>query len=187
MYRHLMFALLLAAVLTLPSFTQDSSNHDKSLDVRSSIGDLHVGKDADAQEAGLPLYPGARPKQGDNDSDPLNFDVLTQSFGLKLVVAKYESDDPPAKVIAFYRDKMQKYGKVLICDSLKGNGNLHLDDENDSSKPVQCDGDNTGPVKELKVGTEGNAHIVAVEPKDNGKGSSFALVYLRRVGKRGEI
>jgi len=35
---------------------------DDHFDVRRSVGDLHQGKDADAQKAGLPLYPGARPK-----------------------------------------------------------------------------------------------------------------------------
>jgi len=38
---------------------------------------------------------------------------------------------------------------------------------------------------ELKVGTEDNQHIVAVEPQ--GKGSSFALVYVQTHGKEGMI
>jgi hypothetical protein len=55
---------------------------------------MHVGKDADAKKAGLPLYPGARPKV-EKDNDPLNFGILMENFGLKVVVAKYESDDSP--------------------------------------------------------------------------------------------
>ena len=173
------------SVLALPVFAQQSDTQDKPFDVRSSIGDLHVGKDADAKQAGLPLYPGARPKKNESD-DPLNFGLLTESFGLKVIVAKYETDDPAPKVIAYYQDKMKKYGKVLACDSANDNSGFHADDDQEISKPLTCQGDNKGPVKELKVGTEGNAHIVAVEPGD-GKGTTFTIVYLRRRGKSGGV
>jgi hypothetical protein len=191
MFRHLTLAVALTVIASLPIFAQQSAqqsdSQDKPFDVRSSIGDLHVGSDADAQKAGLPLYPGARPKH-EKDNDPLNFGILTESFGLQLIVAKYESDDPPAKIIAYYRDKMKKYGKVLACDKMNDNSGFHVnDDDEDGSKPLTCEGDNTGPTKELKVGTEGNAHIVAIEPGDDGKGSTFAIVYMRKRGKSGDI
>jgi hypothetical protein len=191
------FALALSAALTLPVLAQDSNSQDKPFDVRSSLGDMHVGKDADAAKQGLPLYPGARPKQ-EKDNDPLNFGILTESFGMKLMVAKYESDAAPAKIVDFYRDKLKKYGKVLECHSQKHGGavNWHDDDkdsdtnksDNDKkdTKELKCDED-SGPVTELKVGTDDNQHVVAVEPGDAGKGSTFALVYLRTQGKRGDI
>ena len=67
MFRHLPLALALSATLTLPVLAQDSK--DKNLDIQSSVGDLHVGSDADARKAGLPLYPGARLKTGTSDGD----------------------------------------------------------------------------------------------------------------------
>lgn len=184
---------LAVLALTIPFFAQQSSsgsnssgsNNDKPLDVRSSLGDLHVGKDADAKQAGLPLYPGARPKQ-ERDNHPLNFGILTESFGLKLVVAKYQSDDPAEKILAFYRDKMKKYGKVLECHNKKDDNGFHTDDsDQDRNKPLRCEGDNSGPVRELKVGTEGNAHIVAIE--DGSKGTDFSIVYWHSHSKDGEI
>jgi hypothetical protein len=187
-FRHLPLALALLAALTLPVYAQQSDSKDKPFDVRSSVGDMHVGKDADAAKQGLPLYPGARPKR-EKDNDPLNFGILTESFGMKLIVAKYESDDPPAKVIDFYRDKLKKYGKVLECHSQKHGGDVEAhEDSKDSkeSKELKCE-ENSGPVTELKVGTEDNQHVVAVEPGDAGKGSTFALVYLHTRGKRGDI
>jgi hypothetical protein len=39
----------------------------------------------------------------------------------------------------------------------------------------------------LKVGTEDDQHIVAVDPGDATKGSTFALVYVHTRGKKGEI
>lgn len=176
-------AIAVLVLFVLPAVAQNSS--DKPLDVTSSIGDLHMGKDADAQKAGLPLYPGAHPKHDDNN-DPLNFGILTESFGMKLVVAKYESADPPAKILAFYRDKMKKYGKVLECDDANDNSGFHSDDDK-ASTPLKCEGENRGPVKTLKVGTEGNAHIVSIESADTSKGTTFDIVYFHRRGKTGDI
>lgn len=187
MIRQLTLALCLILALGLPALAQQSSKEDKSFDVRSSIGDLHVGKDATAEKAGLPLYPGARPKHED-ESEPLNFALLTESVGLKLIVAKYESDDAPAKVIAFYRDKLKKYGKVLECHSQSHGGDVEVHDSKDSdrNKEVKCD-DSSGPVTELKVGTEDNQRVVAVEPGDKSRGSAFAIVYVYNRGERGDI
>jgi hypothetical protein len=190
MFRHLTLAFAISAALTLPAVSQQSDSQDKPFDVRSSLGDMHVGKDADAAKQGLPLYPGARVKV-EKDNDPINFGILTESFGMKLLVAKYESDDAPTKVVDFYRDKLKKYGKVLECHSQKHGGNVKVnDDDKDSkdgnNKALKCDED-SGPVTELKVGTEDNQHVVAIEPGDAGKGSTFALVYLRMQGKRGDI
>jgi hypothetical protein len=193
MFRYMTTALA-AVILSLPALAQQSSTQDKAFDVQSSVGDLHLGKDADARKAGLPLYPGARPKV-EKDNDPLNFGIVTESFGFKVVLAKYESDDAPDKVIDYYRDKLKKYGKVLECHSQKHGGDVHVDDDDkdknakDSEKPkaLKCEGDNTGPVTELKVGTENNQRDVAVEPRDSGKGTTFAIVYVHAHGKEGDI
>jgi hypothetical protein len=192
-YRAFPFLFLaVALVFVLPALAQesDSGGRDKSLDVRSSVGDLHVGKDADARKIGLPLYPGARLRHDDIGKESVNFGVLTEAFGMKLVVAKYDSDDAAGKIIDYYRDKLKRYGKVLECHTREHCGNVNTDADEDKgqvSKELKCEGDNTGPVTELKVGTEDNQHVVAIEPRDGGKGTTFALVYLHVRGKRGEI
>jgi hypothetical protein len=196
MTRYFFRSILAAAfgiALAIPTCAQSQKSdagQDDHFDVRSSVGDLHVGKDADARKTGLPLYPGARPKQ-EKDNDPLNFGILTEAFGFKIVVAKYESDDAPGKVIDFYRDRLKKYGKVLECHTSEHGGDAHADfnDDKDSkgSKQLKCEGDNTGPVTELKVGTEDNQRVVAIEPRDGHNGSTFALVYLYARGKQGDI
>jgi len=186
MIRQLPFAVCLTLALSLPVVAQQSNPPDKPLDVKSSIGDLHLGKDADAHAAGLPAYPGARSRHEENN-DPLNFALLTENLGLKLVVAKYESDDAPAKVIAFYRDKLKKYGKVLECHS-ENHGSLELHDTKDSSdnKELKCD-ENSGPVVELKAGAESDQHVIAIEPGEGGKGSTFTIVYVYKHGKKGDL
>jgi hypothetical protein len=188
-------ALAFAIALAIPTFAhsqKSDAGQDDHFDVRSSVGDLHVGKDADAQKTGLPLYPGARPKR-DKDNDPVNLGIFTEAFGFKIVVAKYESDDAPGKVIDYYRDRLKKYGKVLECHTKEHGGNAHADFDDDKdkdskgSKELKCEGDNTGPVTELKVGREDNQHVVAIEPTDGHTGSTFALLYVYTRGKHGDI
>jgi hypothetical protein len=191
----LALAAAFAMLLILPALNAqeqqpDNGKKDQNLDVRSSVGDLHMGKDADAHSAGLPLYPGAHPRPDEPDSDALNFGVVTEAFGVKLVIAKYGSEDAPNKVVDFYREKLKKYGKVLECHTSEHGGEVHadVDDQKEqSSKALKCEGDNTGPVTELKVGTEDNQHLVAIEPGRAGNGSIFALVFLYSRGKQGDI
>ena len=181
---------MVVACLGIAAQAPSQSNQDKHVDIQSSAGDLHVGNDADARKAGLPLYPGARLRHDDENSNAANLSLFTDAFGVKLVLAKYDSDDAPGKVIDFYRDKLKKYGKVIECHT-REHGGAHADfnDDEDSkdkrSSEVKCEGDNTGPVAELKVGTENNQHVVAIEP--NGGGSTFALVYVHTRGKQGDI
>jgi hypothetical protein len=183
------FGIAIAIPGSAPAQSQKQDNgQDKNLDVRSSVGDLHVGNDADAKKAGLPLYPGARLRHDEENSSAVNLGVLTETFGIKLVVANYDSDDAPDKVISYYRERLKKYGKVLECHTHEHNGDNHADfDEDQHAKELKCEGDNTGPVTELKVGTEGNQHVVAIEPKDGHSGSTFALVYVHTRGKQGDI
>ncbi len=188
MMRNLVLSLAIAGCCTLPVSAQDSGSHDKNLDIRSSVGDLHVGADADAKKVGLPLYPGARVKSDDPNSSQANLSILTEAFGMKLVVANYASDDAPSKVLDFYRDKLKKYGRIVECHSQKHGGEIGVDQEDkdtNKSKELKCD-ENSGSVTELKVGTEDNQRVVAVEPGE-GKGSHFALVYVHTRGKQGDI
>ena len=178
---------VVAVTLSALMFAQDSEKN-KNLDIRSSVGDLHMGADADAKKVGVPLYPGARLQTSEDNNNRANLSLLTEEFGMKLVVANYASDDAPDKVLNFYRDKLKKYGKVLECRSAKlGDVSSHDDDkDSNKNKELKCD-ENSGPVTELKVGTDDNQHIVAVEPGEGSKGSKFALIYVHTRGQQGDI
>jgi hypothetical protein len=199
MLRAIAFRLVLSAafvlagtVSMLAAAQQSDGEQDKHLDVRSTIGDLHVGNDADAGKTGLPLYPGARLRH-DNDNDNANVGLFTEAFGIKLVIVKYESDDAPGKIVDYYRESLKKFGKVLECHTREHDGDAHadFDDKDDDSdhapKQLKCEGDNTGPITELKAGTENNQHVVAVEPKAGRGGAKFTLVYVHTRGKQGDI
>lgn len=190
---------LAAAVVILLGFPRlnaqqtDNQDKDKHLDIRSSAGDLHLGNDADARDTGLPAYPGARLRHDDQDKsgkNSANLAISTESFGVKLVVVNYDSDDSPSKVIGYYRGKLRRYGKVLECHTKEHGGDVHVNagkSDSNGSKEVKCEGDDTGNVVELKVGTQDNQHLVSIAPSEKGDGATFALVYLRTRGKQGDI
>src|SRR5712671_5219321 len=80
-----MLAVLFGILIAIPGLAaqqKPDSGQNKNLDVRSSVGDLHVGSDADARKIGLPLYPGARLKSDDKNNSQANLSVLTEAFGI---------------------------------------------------------------------------------------------------------
>lgn len=183
----LLFACVAPLICLTSAVAQDLSKGDKTVDMHFN-GDLHVGSDASAHDIGLPVYPGARAKQDEKDKSDnnANLSILTGAFGMKLLVMNFVSDDSPDKVLAFYRDKLKKYGKVIECHDSGSSDGPHVQvHEND--KELRCEGDGKGNNIELKAGTEDNQHTVAVSPDKSGHGTSFALVYVHTRGKQADI
>jgi hypothetical protein len=188
----LSIAVIFAALALLPACSVNVKDHGEDgnakVDINTPLGGIHVDQNVDARDTGLPVYPGARPKAKSNDDkQSVNVSLGALGFGLKVVAAEYESDDSPAKIIAYYQDQLRKYGNVLQC---RGGSGLQIDGDGAKKGSVpggklKCDSDDGGNKVELKAGTDDNQHIVAIEPA--GKGSDFAIVWLRIRGKEGEI
>jgi hypothetical protein len=188
--RRLAFGCATLAVLFLVACSvnvkKEQNGEDKQVDIQTPVGGIHVSKGASVADVGLAVYPGAhlRLKDSDGEDKSANVNISGPGFGLKVVALEYESNDSPAKLIAYYRDQLQKYGHVLECHT------SHLDLNTDakgwerSSHELTCEG-SSGSNVELKVGTKENQHIVAIKPE--GVGSSFSLVYVRTHGKDAEI
>jgi hypothetical protein len=173
---------LFAALCVLPACsiaTNDKGKDgEKHVDIKSPIGDLHVSEQADIRDAGLTLYPGAKPapKEDGDDKKSANVNLSLPGFSLKVVAAEFVSGDSPEKIIAYYNKDLQKYGKPIQCHGAWSDADSKAG-KDEVSKPVSCGNNNGGDAVELKVGTEGNQHIVSVKP--NSQGSRFALVYVR--------
>ena len=178
----LSLGVLFAGLCVLPACsirTNDSGkNGEKNVDIKSPVGDLHVGELADIRDVGLTLYPGAKPApKEDSDKENANVNLSVPGYTLKVAAAEFISDDPPDKISAYYDKELQKYGKPIQCrGAWKINFNVSVTPAN-ASKPVWCDVSGSGDTMELKVGTEGNQHVVAFEPREHG--SRFALIYIR--------
>ena len=188
----LLAAVALSAILLLPACSvnvkKNAQGEEKKVDIETPLGGIHVNEGVDARDTGLPVYPGATPKEKDSshDSKSANVNISGFGFGLKVVAIEYVSNDPPQKIVDYYKDQLKKYGSVLECHTSKHSGDEQVDSSDDEhsksqSKQLTCEKNDGGNTVELKVGTNDNQHIVAVEP--NGKGSNFALVYLRTRGK----
>jgi hypothetical protein len=187
----LMVFPLAAVLLTLSACSinvkKNDNGEDKKVDIDTPFGGIHVSKGADVRDTGLSVFPGSKLKEkGDSDDEKnANVDISTSAFGLKVVALEYETDSAPDKVIAYYKDQLKKYGNVLECHT----NTKHYTDKGGShsseSNELKCEGDNQGKTVELKVGTEHDQHIVAVDPEN--KGSDFTLVYIRTRGKEGTI
>jgi len=174
---------LLTALCVLPACSINTNDRgkdgEKQVDIKSPMGDLHVSEQADIRDAGLTLYPGAAPapKENGDDKKSANVNLSLPGFSLKVVAAEFLSDDAPDKIIAYYNKDLQKYGKPIQCRGGWNSAHANYDTKDDMSKPVSCGNGGSGDGVELKVGTEGNQHIVSVKP--NSRGSRFALVYVR--------
>jgi|SRR5208282_1065028 len=172
----------LCGVIGLAGLSASGQDKDKSgvnVTVTSKDGSeagLVISAQATAKEAGLPLYPGARPSKEDgNGSAAANLGLWGSTFGFKLVVLKMESSDSPEKVAAFYQKALAKYGTVLNCSG--GSKPQSDKDRSDTSKRLTCDDDHADAGELLfKAGTKEKQHLVSVKP--NGTGCIFNLLYI---------
>jgi len=167
--------------LTACSITTDKQaegSQKKNVDIQTPFGGLKVRTEVDPKEIGLPVYAGARqvPDEG-HDTSSANVTLGIPGFGLKVIAAKFESDDSPDKVLEFYRKEMKTYGSVTEC-----HGNMNLKGDDPSSQEFTCK-EGVGEMRNkvaLGVGKGSSHRIVSVEPL--ARGCKFALVYLQMHG-----
>ena len=191
--------LILTAALALTACVNvKKSDNGDNVDVKTPFGSVSVRTDqVKPEETGLNVYPGSKlvPKRG-HDNDQANVNISSPWGQLKVVALNYHSDDPPEKVLDWYRkDLQEKYGKFIEC---KGSdvSMHHRDDEKNDSNQLTCGSErgngksysyNSGDSStlELKTGTDDKQHIVAVKPEDGG--SNIALVFVQKHGEKDSI
>ena len=188
--------LLTAALAFTACVNVKKTGEGDNVDVKTPFGSVSVRTDqVKPEETGLSVYPGAKlvPKHG-HDHDQANVNIAGTWGRLKVVALNYHSDDPPEKVLDWYRkDVQQKYGKFLECKG--GDVSFHDHDKSDSNQ-LTCGserGDRHGfnyssddkNTMELKTGTGDKQHIVAVKPEDGG--SNISLVYVQKHGEKDSI
>jgi len=186
-------ALLAASALALTGLagcridTHKNGNND-DVKIATPFGGLSVKtNDAVVQEGvGLTPYPGATlvKKDKDKDSGAADVNIGFGGFRLRVQALTYETTDPPAKVRAFYRDDMARYGTVILCrDSVAVGSPDHTPDgltcERDHNAKIHVSEDDTAG-EELKAGSKQRQHIVGIDPQ--GSGTKIGLVALELPG-----
>src|SRR3954471_1938210 len=136
-------AALLLVIGGCMHISETEKDGKKKVDIASPFGSLKVRTEIDAKETGMPLYPGARPRHDSDDKhSSANVDIASSFLGLKVVAASFESDDPPEKVLDFYRDKLKTFGNVLECKGEHGHSHVKPGE----SKELPCDDRENGGI-----------------------------------------
>jgi len=149
---------------------KDSHGRDADVDIRTPFGRLAARTDVDAKDTGLPVYPGARPLRDRDEGDSAGVRIRSSFFDFDVAAAKFESEDAPAAIVAFYRDAMGTYGDVVEC-----RGDIDFEGRNRRRRPV-CDEDRSERETQLVVGNEDHHRTIVVKPR--GRGSEFAIVHV---------
>ncbi len=148
---------------------------NKKVDIETPVGSLHVNTQVDPKDTGLAVYPGATRAEDEEQKHAANLSIDSSLFGLKVVAIKYRSDDPPDKLLDFYRKQLRVYGEITEC-----HGSVSFERGN-----MRCQPSSLREETNLVTGTEERRHIVSVKPE--GKGSRFALVYMQTRGEKGTL
>lgn len=164
-------AALALASLSLGACSIDIDKHEaghrKDVSIRTPAGALSVKTAVSADGTGLAVYPNAWPAREHGRNESADVDINTAWFGVKVVAAKFESDDAPEKVLAFYRGEMASHAPFVEC---RGKVRWH-----DDERPT-CRERSTNEVQ-LASGIEERQRMVSVKPDGDG-GTEFALVYV---------
>jgi len=180
-------AAILAALLGGCSIKVDDKDKDaKKVDIQSPLANFKIDTSSAATDNGIPVYPGATPRPESNgDKHRANLNLGAMGFGIKVIAAEFLTPDSPDKVKAFYLDQLAKFGKVLECSGTGDSGaDVKMDKGDDLDKPVTCN-DTKGGGVELKTGTNGNQHLVSIQP--DGSGTRFGTVFVQIHGKEGTL
>jgi hypothetical protein len=147
--------------------SRDRYSDRKDVEIRTPLGSLSAQSDADGQHTGLPVYPGAHLLRDDHE-DSADVEIDTAFFGLKVAAAKFEADDDPETVVAFYRDAMRAFPDAIEC-----RGKADFRGRRGAKRP-RCRESFFSSDTHFLAGTEERPRIVVV--KARGRGSEIALV-----------
>ncbi len=147
---------------------------------------VHASSDVTPATIGLPVYPGAKlaAKHGDDNAA---FDIGF-AFGdtrLRLEGIGYDSDDPPDRVLEFYRKALSRYGDVLECDHGHAVGSLSV-----TSSGLRCSDKgrredlninghfDSSTSHDLRAGSPEEFRIAGVDGSSS-KSSHFVIMYVK--------
>jgi hypothetical protein len=153
---------------------EETQGDQKRVDIRTPVGGMRVNTNVDMPATGLAVYPGARPLQ-DGEPRSADVDISASVFGVRVLAAKFTSDDAPGDIIDFYRRELGAYGAVTEC---KGNIDFR---GRGGSEEIVCKRKLAARAIQLVAGTKERHRLVSIEPRRGG--SEFAVVYIQTRGE----
>jgi hypothetical protein len=178
-------ACMMLATVACVQVDTSKDGKNKDVKIQTPVGGLHVKtNDMAASDVGLPLYPGAVPKDTKGDKDQAaDVHLGFGEWQLRVKVVKYHTTDSPQQVLAFYRKALGRYGDVIQCNGATPVGTPvqtreGLGCKDDESEPKGNHSDiNIDAQSQLKAGSKKHQHLVGIE-SSNADGTEFSLVVL---------
>ena len=148
-----------------------------NVDIGTPFGSMQVKTNDNVNGAalGITQYPGSVAVKKDKDGGDDGAADVNMNFGgfhLGVKAVSFTTPDDPAKVLAFYKKDLAKYGAVITCEGKRTVGEptrtaegLTCDYEHDKHGHIQWDTDSAKNT-ELRTGSKQHQHVVAVERKD---------------------
>lgn len=138
----------------------------KSVHVSTPVGTISAkSKGAPITVPGIPEYPGSAKTVGDPDGDGAQASLKLPVISVRMQALRYETSDPMSKVVAFYRERLAKLGKINESDEGPHSefGDFHW---------KQTPGQHT-------IAAEADHEVYIVAMKPHGAGCQFALIGLK--------
>lgn len=163
-------ALLLLPTLLAGCHIETRKGDKDNVEIGTPFGGLSVKTDEPGtlNKVGLTPYPGAtllRKHNGDDGAADVNMSF--GDFKLGVQAAELQTPDPQAKVLAFYRKDMRRYGAVLLC-----RGNEAVGQPTRTADGLTCDADRNGGGDgddlQLRTGSQSHQHIVGMRTENGG-------------------
>jgi hypothetical protein len=134
---------------------------------------IDVDKRVEAQDAGLPAYPGARQVRDGDGPEGARVNINSSWFGVHVVAAKYRTGDESEAVLSFYRQALAAYGRVTEC---RGDIDFKRRDQ------VVCHDNPSSREVQLVTRITNGQRIVVIKP--HGRDTEFAIVHVRTDGAK---
>jgi hypothetical protein len=174
----------LAATLVAGCRVESDKHADSdNVTISTPFGGMQVKTNdaATAEGLGLPVYPGAQLLKKDKDDESADVEMSFGKFQMRVKAVSYQTGDSPAKVEAFYRARMKRFGDVIACRDNRPVGTpVHtlegLTCDNDKQNNYTADEHQSKGELELKAGSKQHQHIVGIDAQ--GGGTKIGLVAL---------
>ncbi len=184
MFRHIQFVPALQAIVLSMAIVLIGGAVCRGQDSGVNLA-LHANSHTRAADIGLPNYPGATLYKDDGDDSGADLGLTAGDFHFNLMAVKYVTSDPAARVLAFYRKPLSRYGEVLECDQGKPVGAVTVTRSGLTCGEVEHGNANSSNDHEIRAGSPHQYRIVGIDDSHPGS-TRFGLVYLELPKDSGE-
>ena len=165
--------ILAIAVSVLSGVTACSIDvYERSERRQLPLGEIAASEDSRPAAGEMVIYPRAR-RVANLQTDSANVSFTGSFADTRVFDERFESDDAPAMVLAFYRAALRAHPDVIEC-----RGNIAIRRSRRTEEAV-CLERPSSQVVQLATGTRSSYRMVAVQPRGTATEFTLVSVYVR--------